>query len=292
MTLSGILSSPSQRRTFLLSSIAVLLLSTIAVLTIVYWSPNTPIWNALSSLLISVVAGGVFALVSGLFISFFFVDPNAIAASSTLLPEDIGQALKTIAESAADYKIFVRTGRHFRAEVLPILVRRARENRHPIRIEVILLDLRDEDVCDKYANYRKTSSFDRHHWDTNYVKKEILATIIALVKVANANRNLIGIHLFLTKRLSIFRIEGSYDEILVTREDPKDTAYRYSRTHRDFGAFVTEFYWIRDEAYKVAQDRTEALPATLQAMFGEDAEIAKLEELAEQASIAPSPYVR
>jgi len=62
---------------------------------------------------------------------------------------------------------------------------------------------------------------------------------------------LVGIDLFLSKRLSTFRIEGSSDEILVTREDPKDTASRYLRSHRDFAAFATEFSWIRDEAFPV-----------------------------------------
>ena len=118
MTLSGILSSPSQRRSFVLASGAVLLISTIAIFAISYFAPNTPVWDALNSLLIAVVASGVFALVSGLYMSYFFVDPNDIAAKSTLLPEDIGEALQAIATKAMDYKIFVRTGRHFRAEVL------------------------------------------------------------------------------------------------------------------------------------------------------------------------------
>jgi len=292
MSVSGILSSPSQRRSFLLASGVVLLISIIAILAISYFAPGTPVWSALNSLLISVVASGVFALVSGLYISYFFVDPNAIAAKSILLPEDIGQFLQDIAKKAADYKIFVRTGRHFRAEVLPILVKQAREKRRPIRVDVVLLDFRNTGVCERYANYRKASSFDRNLWDTNYVKKEVLATILALIRDSHANPGLIEIHLFLSKRLSTFRIEGSSDEILVTREDPKDMASRYSRTHRDFAAFVTEFSWIRDEAHRVAKEETGILPATLLAMFGENAEIANLENSAAQAATSPSPYVR
>jgi hypothetical protein len=290
MTLSGILSSPSQRRSFLLASGAVLLISIIAVFAISYFAPNMPIWNALNSLVISVVASGVFALVSGLYISYFFVDPNDIAAKSTLLPEDIGHALQTIATRAADYKIFVRTGRHFRAEILPMLVKRARETRHPIRVEVVLLDFRDKDVCEKYANYRKVSSFDRQIWNTSYVQQEILATILSVIQVSDENPGLIDIQLFLSKRLSTFRIEGSSDEILVTREDPKDTASRYSRSHRDFSAFVTEFCWICDEAYRMPKNPGEA--ATLRAIFNENAEIADLEKSAAKATNSPSPYVR
>jgi hypothetical protein len=291
MTLSGILSSPSQRRSFLLASGAVLVISIIAVLAVSHFAPNTPIWNALNSLLISVIASGVFAIVSGVYILYFFVDPNDITAKSTLLPEDIGQALQAIAAKAADYKIFVRTGRHFRAEILPTLVKQALETRRPIRVEVVLLDFRDKAVCEKYANYRKASSFDRQFWATAYVQKEILATILALIRASQENSSLVDIHLFLSKRLSTFRIEGSSDEILVTREDPKDTASCYSRTHRDFAAFVTEFHWICDEAYRVTKQEG-ILPPTLLAMFGENAEIASLQTAAEQATSSPSPYVR
>jgi hypothetical protein len=69
-------------------------------------------------------------------------------------------------------------------------------------------------------------------------------------------------------------------------------AARYSRTHRDFAAFATEFSWIRDEACQVAKDESGILPATLLAMFGENSEIASLEVPAAQAASSPSPYVR
>jgi len=172
MTLSGILSSPSQRRSFLLSSFLALLLCIVAILAISLFAPNTPVWNALINLAISVVASGVFALVAGLYMLFFFVDPNDIAAESSLLPQDIGSALQAIATKAADYKLFVRTGRHFRAEVLPTLIKQARNTRRPIRVEVVVLDFRDKAVCERYANYRKASSFDRQLWETPMCKRK------------------------------------------------------------------------------------------------------------------------
>jgi len=292
MSISGILSSPSQRRSFLLLSAALLVCGFIAIFAIAFHAPTTPAWAALNSFVISVVAGGAFALVSGLYIFFFFVDPNDNAASSVLLPEDIRQTLEDVAEMAPDYKIFVRTGRHFRAEILPILARKARQNRLRIRIEVVLLDFRDEALCEKYGAYRKASSFDRNSWCARYVQAEVVATILKLIEASRENRGLLDIHLFLSRRLSTFRIEGSSDEILVTREDPKDTASRYRRTHRDFPAFVNEFDWIRDEAHEVAVDGHKGLPTTLHAMFGENTLITSLEAEAIQATKSKSPYAR
>ncbi|CAJ92026.1 Hypothetical protein H16_A0879 [Cupriavidus necator H16] len=262
------------------------------VFAIAFYAPNTAVWNAANSLFISIVAGGVFALASGLYILYFFVDPNDMAATAILLPQDIGQALEDIANKATDYKIFVRTGRHFRAEILPLLVKQARRNRLPIRVEIILLDFRDDTLCTKYASYRKTSSFDRQAWSARYVQQEVLATILKVIEVSRDNRGLVDIQLFLSKRLSTFRIEGSSDEILVTREDPKDTAARYLRSHRDFSAFVNELSWIRDDAYRIAANDDGALPTTLAAMFGDDAPIADIEAQAARAMTSASPYVR
>lgn len=292
MSVSGILSSPSQRRSFLLLSAALLVFGFIAIFAIAFHAPTTPAWAALNSFVISVVAGGTFALVSGLYIFFFFVDPNDNAASSLLLPEDIRQTLEDVAKMAPDYKIFVRTGRHFRAEILPILAKKARQNRLRIRIEVVLLDFRDQALCEKYAAYRKASSFDRNSWCARYVQAEVVATILKIIEASQENPGFLDIHLFLSRRLSTFRIEGSSDEILVTREDPKDTASRYRRSHRDFSAFVNELDWIRDEAQEFALEGDNGLPKTIQAMFGGSSLITSLEAEAMQAMRSESPYAR
>lgn len=292
MTVTGILSSPSQKRTFLLASGMVLLICIIGIFMIAWLAPSTPIWNSLNSLFISTVASGVFALVAGLYIYYFFVDPNDIAAKTIILPQDIGQTLHALALSAREYKIFVRTGRHFRAEILPVLVKQACQARCPILVEVVLLDFRDKDLCEKYANFRKISSFDREAWNTSYVQTQILATILALIHASQDHSELVNIHLFLSKRLSVFRIEGSTSEILVTREDPKDTASHYSHNHRDFGAYVTEFRWIRDEAFRVVNNESDILPSTLQEMFDNNHEVMALKDRAAKVCDDRSPYVR
>lgn len=292
MSLSGILSSPSQRRSFLLLSALLLGCGLLGILAIASYAPNTPFLIALNSFFISIVAGGVFALTSGLYVLCFFVDPNDIAASSVLLPRDIGQTLEDIAKKAPDYKIFVRTVRHFRAEILPILTKQARKNRLRIGIEVILLDFRDEGICDKYETYRKVSSFDGNPWCIRYVQIEVLTTILKLIYASRENHGLLDIRLFLSRRLSTFRIEGSSDEILVTREDPKDIAGHYLRSHHDFPAFVNEFNWVRDEAQEIALKGDEGLPTTLSEVFGENAILASLEAQAVQATKLGSPYAR
>ncbi|WGS45183.1 hypothetical protein LFL97_20775 [Burkholderia sp. JSH-S8] len=253
---------------------------------------DSMVGTALNGVFASIVASGIFALVTGLFGYYFLADPYELAASSVLLPQDIGPALEDIAKKATSYSISVRTGRHFRAEILPVLVKQARLKRRRIKVDVVLLDFRDDVLCDKYANYRKTSSFDRKSWDTQYVQKEVLATILKILEASRENRGLVTIDLYLSKRLSTFRIEGSSDEMLVTREDPKDTAARYLKDHRDFSAYVNEFEWIREEAYRIQPAADGGLPATLLDMFGADAIVASLGDEAKKAMNSGSPYAR
>ncbi|MDY8110771.1 hypothetical protein U0C82_16645 [Fulvimarina sp. 2208YS6-2-32] len=291
MTLSGVLSSPFQKRIFLFTSFVVLAVSVGGVFLIAILAPPTPIWSALSNLLISVVASGAFALMSGLYLTYLFVDPNDLAARSSILPQDIGTALERIASNATDYRIFVRTGRHFRSDILPILVRQARQSRRRMQVRVILLDLRNAAVCERYANFRRTSSFDHKLWSVDHVRTEVLATILALIQASRENLGLIDIELFLTTRLSTFRIEGTADELLVTREDPKDTAMRFRRSDSDYSAFSTELDWICADAFRVENQGDGSLPTAITSIVY-DKEIIRLEPKAKSSLANPSPYVR
>ncbi|WP_438752898.1 hypothetical protein [Pararhizobium sp. O133] len=289
MSLTGIFRSSHQRRLFLLTSALIIAISVVVIWAIYYFAPDTRGWNTLNSLLVSVVASAVFAVVSALYLSYFFIDTEHVEARTRLIPQDIGGALRSIASEATDYKIFVRTGRHFRAEILPILRENAVRRRRAINVEVVLLDFRDDEVCEKYANYRRTASFDRILWDTSYVRKEVMATILDLAAASSEYKSFLNISLFLSDRLSTFRIEGSSQEIIVTREDPKDMAFRYPRSDSDHAAFLTEFSWIRDFADPVVLSSG---PHALEEMLGKLDVIVGLEQQAQESRASRSPYAR
>lgn len=255
MTLSGIFRSKHQKRIFITLSLFILGFGISGCLVISWFFEPNPVLNTINSFFVSIVASGTFSIISALYIFLLFKDPYEIEASSILLPKDIGESLKDVARNASEYKIFVRTGRHFREEILPILLKGAIERREKIRIEIVLLDFREDELCKKYASYRKLSSFDGKIWSKDYVREEIMATIIKSINVYMQNRHFIDLNLLLSKRLSNFRIEGSCQEIVVTREDPKDMASRYFRKNHNYSAFANEFEWIRDEAHKVNIDR-------------------------------------
>lgn len=248
MSVPGILSSPFQRRILFFFTLAIIAGSCLFLYVIYTATPDTRGWNLIIGLLAGVIGSAIFALLSTFFMYYFFTDPFEADSSSQLLPQDIGASLRAMAQAATEYKLYVRTGRHFRSAILPLLVQRSQQHRMPISIEVVLLDFRDATICEKYAVYRRSSSFDGKTWDVAYVQSEIMATILALLRETNDN---IRIDLFLSKRLSTFRLDVTSDEVLVTREDPRDDASRYTRSHQRFSAYQQEFLWVKQDGSKI-----------------------------------------
>ena len=293
MSLPGMLSSASQRFHFTVISCLVVLSLFLFALLVYLVAPDTRGWNLLLNVVLAILSSTIFAIVTAFFIRYFFDDPFEMSAANRLLPKDIGPALKDMAEDALTYRLLVRTGRHFRADVLPILVRNATRRRSPMRIEVVLLDFRDQDVCERYASYRRSSSFDGKDWDVTYVKKEVLATILKLIEATHNHRQFITFHLYLSKRLSTFRIDGSHDQVIVTREDPRDVAFLYRKSDADFSAYSTEFIWTQEGASKEMACPTADTPIeALYAMFESSKEISELAEDVIASTNEPSPYVR
>jgi hypothetical protein len=144
MTIGGILSSPTQRRFLIVISALLIILCFVLVFILYLFTDDTRGWNILIAFLVASVASATFALFSALYLYYFFTDPFDIAAATQLLATDIGAALEDIASSATEYRIYVRTGRHFRATILPLLAATGARKRIPIRVEIILLDFRDQ----------------------------------------------------------------------------------------------------------------------------------------------------
>jgi hypothetical protein len=218
-------------------------------------------------------------------------DPFAVESASQLLPQDIGNSLKEIAENATEYKLYVRTGRHFRSVILPLLVRRSQERRLPITIEVIVLDFRDAALCERYAHYRRVSSFDKEAWDLPYVQSEIMATVLKLID-ATRGGSLVKVDLYLSKRLSTFRLDATADEVIITREDPKDDASRYKRSHQRFSAYQQEFGWVKQDASKIELVRDASPRAAFENTCRDAVEVHQLIGRALRAMAEGSPYGR
>ncbi|MBX8811342.1 hypothetical protein HBA91_01740 [Ochrobactrum sp. MR34] len=292
MSVYGIFSSRYQRRVFISLSALVILIIIFSIIFIVYFLPDNRLNNSIVNLMLSVLASAVFSLMSIIFMFYFFVDPTQSEKNIIILPQDLKKSLNEIAERATDYKIYVRTGRYFRSEILPILIKKSLKDRVPIHIEIILLDFRNEDICSKYAAYRNNSSFDREKWTKQYVKSEVLASIKVINDAHCLYRESIKIDLYLTSRLSVFRFEGTTQEIIVSREDPKDSALHYSRGHNGFEGYAMEFNWIKTDAFLVRMDEDDQPVQGITKLFKNNPEIVEYESQIDKLIKVGSPYVR
>ncbi len=293
MSIQGIFSSRSQQRKFLQCSIVIILMILVLLCLIQNFSSDAWGWNLLKDVLIALLASIIFVIVGTLYVKYFFKDPHEIAFASRLLPEDIDSELTKIAKSATEYRLFVRTGRHFRAKILDLVKDNAISNRRLIKIEAILLDFRDCDTCEQYASYRRSSSFDRYLWSKEYVQKQILATIQKMIQVVSDHSEFVQIDLYLNSRLSTFRYDVSQDYIIVTREDPKDVAFRFRNSDKEYAAYSFEFRQVLKDACKFEIGDVKNSPRDkLRELFGESPIVSDLEEDANIATRERSPYVR
>jgi phosphate/sulfate permease len=284
MSTRGILASPYQRRVIISVSLLSIAALIVCAILLTLLTPETRWWKLVYDIIVALNASAMFAFFSAALL-YFFTDPREVEASTEVLPQDIGAALDAVARSdAPDYMLYVRTGRHFRANVLPRLIEKAKAFRRRIKVDIVLLDFRDEGLCKRYADYRNLT--------TDYVQKEIMATILMLID-ASKSTAFLDIDLYLSTRLSTFRLDGTADEIIITREDRSDFASRYKRSDPFHAAFTNEFRWIKAESDHVRKiSNASALPATLSDMFGYLPIIAAQLSAATDAKTEPSPYVR
>ncbi|PWK45967.1 hypothetical protein [Pseudomonas sp. OV226] len=291
MSIPALFKSRSQRRLFLGFSISLTAVCSAGTFLIAAQAGEPKwFWSTFNDFLGAMVASGAFAIFSMLFIE-FFLDPDTAHELIVVPPKDIEHQLLRIARAASSYKIYVRTGRYFRSKVLPELVAKARASRRPMTLEIVLLDFRDEHLCERYAQFRKECSFDSKLWSPASVRAEILATVHAALQVARDNPTLMNVALYLSDRLSTFRIEGSPEEILVTREDPKDSAYRYDSGQPEHAAYLTEFQWIRDTAIPLSLPSGATDDSLLRTLFCSSVTPQDVES-AEMALKGKAPYGR
>lgn len=240
MTFGDIIRSVSQtRRLLALSCLAVIVLVAVFVV-----SPEGIFADAAMSFVVNIIS----SVVAVLLLYLFFVSPLKETEKITVLSEDLGSQLVKNAECSDQYFIFSRTGRHFRSSIIEKW-RGALTSRNSVgRVRVVLLDHRDTELCEQYRSYRAQLSFDKQQWVEKSVQHEVLATIKELSRISRDESHSMEIEIRLSRRLSMFRIEGGEAQLFVTREDPKSHALSIGCRHPDYAAYKREFEWIWNEA--------------------------------------------
>ncbi len=196
----------------------------------------------------SFVVNIISSVVAVFLLYFYFVSPLQETEKITVLSEDLSSELVKNAEFSDQYFIFSRTGRHFRSSIIERWVNGLISRSSVGRVRVVLLDHRDTELCEQYRSYRAQLSFDKQQWVEKSVQHEVLATIKELSRISRDESHSMKIEIRLSRRLSMFRIEGGEAQLFVTREDPKSHALSIGCRHPDYAAYKREFEWIWNEA--------------------------------------------
>lgn len=119
------------------------------------------------------------------------------------------------------------TGTYLRAATLPECVAIARREKRVLKLQAEILDPADEQVCRRYAEYRRSLSPEPdgtgETWTTDRTRKESFATILAACWYRQ-HFTFLTVALGLTSTMSTFRWDMSARYLIITQEDPAQPA--------------------------------------------------------------------
>lgn len=135
------------------------------------------------------------------------------------------------------------TGIFTRAVTLPELAKQARIANKPIELKLQLIDPLNNDICQKYAEYRRglnTASGNRKLWTATFVRNHSFATIIKAILISS-QEPLLDISIGLKNNFSLFRLDLSSTNVVVTKEDPREVAFVFHKNSTSFNSYIHEF---------------------------------------------------
>lgn len=157
-------------------------------------------------------------------------------------PTSISNTLETAAAVTNEWEYVGHTGRYVRSRIFPLLKKHSQQNNRPVRVRMTILDPRDMELCQRYADYRKrsrSSEVFKDDWTAEKVRDELVATVAATIEL-NSGVNHIQCEIRFRSTLSHFRFDVSDDQVMVTQEDPQEPAFSYPRGSRFYDYYKRE----------------------------------------------------
>ena len=165
------------------------------------------------------------------------IDPTA--AEQLVWPFQIDDALREGALRSREWYYLGHTGRFVRSQILPTLSNESHARNESKRIMVIILNPTNPEACRFYADYRNDSrsrNMRKEIWTEDTVRAELLATILCMIELQQANAKL-DINVGLIEYTLLFRTDISSSMVLVTQEDSQEPAIRYSSESHFFRCY-------------------------------------------------------
>ena len=173
----------------------------------------------------------------------FWLTPEVMrnAKVEVIEPREISTLFNTALHTSNVWWYSGGCGRYFRAKTLPEMAKEARRNSLTREVNGLILDPRNESLCEEYASYRRgvRSATQENPWTVKRVRKELVATIIKTAIIQH-EEPLLRIKLSLINHFSSIRFDMSSLYVVLTKEDKSAPAIRL-----DEGTYF--YQWYRDE---------------------------------------------
>jgi hypothetical protein len=213
------------------------------------------------SIVDNLAAGLVVAAVSSILLWLISPKHQVEEDIAALAPWNIRASLHSSLEDTKRYWFRGRSGRFIRKTVMPELGEAGRLDGQQRVLHMLLPDPTDTQMLADYAHYRSSLDGKLGSWTEARIRNEILATIIDAARRSNGN-HFLQIEVFLKSDFSLFRLDMSDDQLVLTREDPKWPAIICSGRSKFYASYIEEF---RNETIKAKRVNLSAaiVPAVL-----------------------------
>lgn len=257
MDLKQILSKKHYRRSFIIIfGVSLMLLIGIRHLVLPLFDSSLRISfiQVIGSLIDGLAVSLIITVVLSTFILWITPDVMSLSRMDVIEPREIRELLEQAMLKTEHWWYKGGCGRYFRAKTLPEIAKNARIKSAFKEIIVLILDPTNDDLCAKYATYRRSlgSASQDQPWTKERVRNEIYATILETI-ITKHREPLLRIDLGLTNYFSSFRFDLSSKYVIVTKEDKLAPAMRCDRGTYFYQSYRDEIMLAYNQARKINQ---------------------------------------
>jgi hypothetical protein len=190
----------------------------------------------------------------------YFELPKEEKAYDLVEPFRIKEYFERARNEATNWSFCGGAGRYTRSNTLPDLSRLSRQYNRTTYLSLSFIDPRDEALCERYANFRKSlRSADGHKdaWTKRYVQTETLASIV-FAGIVRSTNNLMKIEVGFRKNFSVIRYDISDDLAIITKEDAREPAIVAAKGTYMYRTFKEDCIQAQDQCSVLNLPATEA----------------------------------
>ena len=266
------LASRYARRWFIWSFLIIIAICLLLIYTLREASGPTTT-SIIISILIEVISGSLIIL-AFYTLYIYFIGPNVgLREVSVVRPQDISEKMKALPLNVTTYMFWGRSGAFFRSYPIINLNMQAIDNKHNVKIDVLLPDPEESRLVDSYRDI--LSSLGENE-DENALLMHVIATCMVCA-IVDANNRFLNVRVYLSHFLPGFRLDLSDNGAILTQDDKKKSALFFEHGSAFYEMFrstmINEFEVSREVKWDekifqgLALDQTSCDDATLNA-FG------------------------